>query len=133
MELGKVFNILILDDEADSRELLGNLISKYFEHPHKIVYSKNYSEAVLNIQKFTFDVVFSDYKSPNYNNIKLFELLSNKKTQIVISSALGIESFKNTDNRPLYFLQKPVDIDDFKTICQMVIKNILAYENYLII
>lgn len=131
--MGKVFNILIIDDEADSRELLGNLILKHFEYPHQIVFSKTFSEAVLNIQKLTFDVVFSDCKLPNYHDNKIFELISHKKTQIVISTALGIEAFKSNDKRPIYFLQKPVDIDDFKTICQMVSKNILAYENSLMI
>jgi len=131
--LGKIVKILVLDDEEDSRELLGILISKYFEFPHQVIFSKSYSEAYLTLKNDSFDVVFSDSKLPNNSENKILDLITNIKTQIIISSALGIESFKNKNKRPMYFLQKPIDIDDFRIISQLVVKNLQAHENSLII
>lgn len=131
--MGKIYKILIHEDESDSRELLSNLLQKFFYFDHEISYATNYLAAINCLKSSHYDIVFSDNKTPFQNGDNLFNFIKNKKTQVVLNTALGKDNIIVNESKPIYFLQKPIDIDDFKIICQMMINNIEAFDNSLMI
>jgi two-component system LytT family response regulator len=131
--LGKISNILIIDDELNSRELLYNLVLKYFDKSASIVAVDSILKAGELINQHEYDVIFSDSRMPFDTIDNLINIKRNKKTQFVLCTALNNNEVKNSFHFPIYFLQKPIDIEDFKTICAMIKDQLKAIDNALII
>lgn len=132
-ELRKLINILIIDDEINSRDLIVNLLTKYFDVKYQVKTVGNIKESKEILHQNEFDVVFTDSVMPFENTNDLINSKQNKKTQFVLCTALNNTSFTNSFQFPVYFLQKPIDIEDFITICNLIINQIDAFENTLMI
>ncbi len=125
--------ILILDDEKNARELIVQLLHRYFAADFSVSEASSAKEAQQLFQHQVFDVVFSDSKMPFSDGIELIESITTKQTQVVLCTALGLADFKNTFTFPVYFLQKPIDFDHFKAICEIILLQINGFKNELII
>ncbi len=129
----KDLNILIIDDEQNSRELLQFLLSKYFKEKYLLCLASSATEAEKQLKNTDFDIVFSDSKMPFETSNHLIKYNYNKNIQFVICTALGKNDVIDKFDFPVYFLQKPIDLDDFNTICKLILDSIIAKENTLII
>ena len=108
MDIKHKARILILDDEKDSREVLGSLLSEHFT---EVVTVASYNDAISAFKTTEFDVVISNFKLKEKTGIDLrrwqmfrypncqFILLTAYSNEQVILEQLKVDHFR--------VLQKP--------------------------
>lgn len=106
--------ILIVDDEADIREILGEMILKDFPNV-KITHAIDGLDAFLKIQDTKFDLICLDHMMPHFRGADFLIALRekenlNRTTSVIMVSAYIPEipnSVKSLDNT--LFMEKPID------------------------
>ena len=82
-------HILVVDDEPDTRDVLGRLLSR---HGYTIEYAANGWEALLEIDRRGFDLILLDIMMPGLDGAKFLEILrgyaARSTTPVVIVTAL---------------------------------------------
>lgn len=131
--LNTLYSILIIDDEPNNVELISSLLNKYATFPFKLWVAHTVDKANDILGNITFNIVFSDYKLPKMVGTSLINSLTHKQTQFVLCTAYAYKKFENDFEKPVYFLQKPIDIDIFKTMLTHIYQTITAYEKDLIL
>lgn len=131
--MSKKYNILILDDEQNSRELIHQLLLRLQPELFNIYEAENLQKAHEASAKLVFDIVFSDAVMPFSNSLKLKDLIVNRKTQLIICSAMEKDFFEDKFENPTYFLQKPIDIISFNQIVNHAMETLNVYQNNLIL
>jgi len=94
-----VSNVLIVDDEADSRDLVSAILTRYGS---EVKCTESAADAILAFQQWNPDMLVSDIGMPNedgYSLIrKLRKLRSKRATQI---PALALTAYATDDERAL--------------------------------
>ena len=82
-------HILIVDDEPDTRDVLGRVLTK---HGYTVDYAANGWEALLEIDRRGFDLILLDIMMPGLDGAKFLEILrgyaARSTTPVVIVTAL---------------------------------------------
>ena len=111
--------ILIVDDNADIRNILNELIS---DHGFKTRVAANFSQALIEIDKKLPDVAIIDVKLDKGDNDGI-ELLSHIKKKnkdvpvIIISGHANIEmAVKSLKSGAFEFIEKPFDQERLMTV-----------------
>lgn len=122
-------NILIVDDEINSRELLETLLNKYCNSAISSVKTSNSVDDALElINKNKVDLLFLDIEMPEKNG---FDLLTSLNTHdFLICFATGYEKYaiRAINHGAFGYLLKPIDIQELKTIVQKA-EGVLAESN----
>ena len=120
------FEILIIDDNADIRLLLNDLIS---EAGYQTRIAANYNQALIEIDKKLPDVAIIDVKLDKGDNDGI-ELLNHIKSKnknipvIIISGHGNIEmAVKSLKSGAFEFIQKPFDHDRLMNFIKRAIEN----------
>lgn len=129
--MGNTVSILIADDEQNSRELLVLLLTRHFSLPHHI--SEISDQDLLSLNPLDYDLVFVDAEMPFASWDGLINRIHPRKTQVVLCTAYSGDRFKNNLKLPVYYLQKPVDPEIFKTILEMITQRLKAQQNSLLL
>jgi len=118
--------ILIIDDNADIRNILNDLIS---DAGYKTRVAANYSQALIEIDKKLPDVAIIDVKLDKGDNDGI-ELLSHIKSKnkdipvIVISGHANIEmAVKSLKSGAFEFIQKPFDQERLMNFVNRAVEN----------
>ncbi|WP_440931023.1 sigma-54-dependent transcriptional regulator [Candidatus Pelagibacter sp.] len=118
--------ILIVDDNADIRNILRDLI---LDHGYKTRVAANYDQALSEIDKKLPDVAILDVKLDKGDNDGI-ELLSHIKTKnkdvpvIVISGHANIEmAVKSLKHGAFEFIEKPFDQDRLLNFVDRAVEN----------
>ncbi len=112
----EIHNILIVDDNKQSRETLQNYFNKK-EGVNLVGITNDSSEAIETIKNNVVDAVIMDIVLSNTDGFSLMEdiskLNSNKKPKILVLSALMQEGFiqKSISLGASYFMAKPFECD----------------------
>ena len=120
------FEILIIDDNADIRLLLNDLIS---EAGYKTRVAANYNQALSEIDKKLPDVAIIDVKLDKGDNdgIELLTHIKNKNKNIpviIISGHGNIEmAVKSLKSGAFEFIQKPFDHERLMNFIKRAIEN----------
>jgi CheY-like chemotaxis protein len=81
--------ILIVDDEPDTRDVLGRLLTL---HGYSVEFAANGWEALLEIDRIGYDLILLDIMMPGLDGAKFLEILrsyaSRSTTPVVIVTAL---------------------------------------------
>jgi DNA-binding response OmpR family regulator len=81
--------ILIVDDEPDTRDVLGRVLTK---HGYQVEYAANGWEALLEIDRIGYDLILLDIMMPGLDGAKFLQILrsyaSRSTTPVVIVTAL---------------------------------------------
>ncbi len=87
------FSILIVDDQAESRELLKLLLSRIPGAHLDIAMSGDGDDALRRLQAKTFDLVFLDYRLPPTDGLDILEKIRqhHPKTAVVMTTTSGTE------------------------------------------
>ncbi len=130
-------NVLIVDDQTTSRIILEN-IANTIDDNIEVKCFNNASDALLDIEITTPDLILTDYKMPNMDGVEFIEKLRNnvncRDIPIVIITALDDKGalYKALEAGATDFLVKPVDHHECKVRCrnlltmqrqQLIIKN----------
>ena len=103
---------LIVEDEANSREILQNYLSKYCENVTVLGEAESIKEALAFIQKNELDLVFLDVEMPYGNAFDLLDQLPDRDFETVFVTAYNQYAMEALNNHAAYYLMKPINIDE---------------------
>jgi CheY-like chemotaxis protein len=106
--------VLVVDDEADSRELLVRLL---MDHGGEVVAAGGVDEALGAVQVFRPDVIVSDIGMPGKDGFFLLKELQRQLSGESVPPAVAVTAFAREEDRERVFqagfrrhLSKPVDV-----------------------
>ena len=108
--------ILLVEDDEGNGMLIAQLISQ--ETSYHVVVARDWHEAWRIIFAIKPDLFIIDYRLPFMNGIELYDLLhAHKELQhipaILISATLRYEIAQQLEERDLFFLNKPFELQEF--------------------
>jgi two-component system, LytTR family, response regulator len=108
---------ILIDDEADSLEVMEMLIKTYCPQVKIEAVCNNAEKGIAAINQFRPDVVFLDIEMPNMNGFDMLEKFDDLFFDVVFITAYHQFAIKAFRYSALNYLLKPVDPDDLvKTI-----------------
>jgi two-component system LytT family response regulator len=107
-----ILNALIVEDEANSREILRNYLSKYCTNVTVQGEAGSIQEAIELIKKNELDLVFLDVEMPYGNAFDLLDQLPNRTFETVFVTAYNQYAMDAVNNHAAYYLMKPINIDE---------------------
>ena len=121
---------IIVEDEANSREILRNYISKYCPNVKLLGEAANIDEGLKLIQKQEPDLVFLDVEMPFGNAFDLLDKVPNRTFETVFVTAYNQYAMDALNNHAAYYLMKPINIDELVKAVEYV-ESIKSQENAL--
>ena len=110
--------VLIVDDEKDICEIVGNIITGYFQDV-EVISKHNGLDGFITAQKDRFNLIITDHKMPFMTGAALAVALRtrenlNQGTSIIMLSAFITPDIKQElDIKNIEFLEKPLDYESF--------------------
>lgn len=114
--------LLVVDEDSEDRDSLGENLSRYFK---KIAYSSNSKEALALCRKEKFDLLLIDIDIPTMDSLRFI----NDVRKIDGFQTIAVYSFRNDDSRLLMellcsgvsgFIKKPIEFDNVYKILSKV-------------
>lgn len=103
---------IIVEDEAKSREILRNYITKYCPKVILKGEAANIDEALVLIRNHKLDLVFLDVEMPFGNAFDLLEQVGDRSFETVFVTAYDHYALDALNNHASYYLLKPIAIDE---------------------
>ncbi|MGB5556051.1 MAG: LytTR family DNA-binding domain-containing protein [Flavobacteriaceae bacterium] len=103
---------ILVEDEADSREILRNYLTKYCEQVELLGEAATAQEALKLIETLELDLVFLDVEMPFANAFDLLEQLPDRTFETVFVTAYNHYAIDALNNHAAYYLMKPINIDE---------------------
>ncbi|WP_420321602.1 LytR/AlgR family response regulator transcription factor [Flagellimonas sp.] len=121
---------IIVEDEANSREILRNYLSKYCNGIQLLGEASNIEEGQKLIQQHKPDLVFLDVEMPFGNAFDLLDKLPDRTFETVFVTAYNQYAMDALNSHAAYYLMKPINIDELIKAVEYV-KEIKEKENAL--
>ena len=103
---------ILVDDEANSREILRNYLAKYCKEVTLVGEASSIKEAMDLIEKNQLDLVFLDVEMPYGNAFDLLDQLPERNFETVFVTAYDHYAKNALNNQAAYYLSKPINIDE---------------------
>ena len=103
---------IIVDDEADSRDVLAMAIANYCPDIEVAQLCATPQEGITAIQNEQPDVVFLDVQMPHMSGFELLERVGEIDFEVIFVTAYDKYAIKAIKCSALDYLLKPIDIDD---------------------
>ncbi len=123
-------NTIIIEDEANSREILKNYLDKYCSNAVLLGEAENIQEGLSLIDKKSPDLVFLDVEMPYGNAFDLLDKVPDRTFETVFVTAYDQYAMDALNNHAAYYLMKPINIDELVKAVGYV-TEILQKENAL--
>ncbi|MBU2995184.1 LytTR family DNA-binding domain-containing protein [Cellulophaga baltica] len=123
-------NAILVEDEANSREILRNYLAKYCPDVNLLGEASTIKEGLTLIESHTLDLVFLDVEMPFGNAFDLLEQVPNRSFETVFVTAYNNYAMDALNNHAAYYLMKPISIDELIKAVDYV-KEIRQKENAL--
>ncbi|TMU54343.1 LytR/AlgR family response regulator transcription factor [Flagellimonas algicola] len=121
---------ILVEDEANSREILRNYLAKYCQEVKLLGEASNISEGLELIKKNEPDMVFLDVEMPFGNAFDLLDKLPDRTFETVFVTAYNHYAVDALNSHAAYYLMKPINIDELIKAVNYV-KEIREKENAL--
>ena len=121
---------LIIEDEANSREILRNYLAKYCPNTELMGEAANITDGLALIQEHKPDLVFLDVEMPFGNAFDLLDKVPDRTFETVFVTAYNQYAMDALNNHAAYYLMKPINIDELIKAVDYV-KEIKEKENAL--
>ncbi|WP_276168013.1 LytR/AlgR family response regulator transcription factor [Zobellia alginiliquefaciens] len=105
-------NAILVEDEANSREILRNYLSKYCADVNLVGEAASIQEGLELIGKHDLDLVFLDVEMPFGNAFDLLDQLPDRTFETVFVTAYNQYAMDALNNHAAYYLMKPINIDE---------------------
>lgn len=105
-------NAIIVEDEANSREILTNYLAKYCKNVNLLGEAATIKDGVKLIEESQPDLVFLDVEMPFGNAFDLLDKLPNRTFETVFVTAYNQYAMDALNNHAAYYLMKPINIDE---------------------
>ena len=123
-------NAIIVEDEANSREILRNYLAKYCPEVRLKGEAASIQEALKLIESNNLDLVFLDVEMPFGNAFDLLDKVPDRNFETVFVTAYNHYAMDALNNHAAYYLMKPINIDELVKAVAYVI-DIRTKENAL--
>tara|TARA_R110002050_G_scaffold179118_3_gene312443 strand:- start:93617 stop:94348 length:732 start_codon:yes stop_codon:yes gene_type:complete len=123
-------NAILIEDEANSREILRNYLAKYCNDVNLIGEASTIKEGLALIERNTLDLVFLDVEMPFGNAFDLLDQVPDRTFETVFVTAYNQYAMDALNNHAAYYLMKPISIDELIKAVAYV-KEIRIKENAL--
>ncbi|MDP5231658.1 MAG: LytTR family DNA-binding domain-containing protein [Cellulophaga sp.] len=121
---------ILVEDEANSREILRNYIAKYCPEVNLVGEASSIKEGLALIKENDLDLVFLDVEMPFGNAFDLLDQVPDRKFETVFVTAYNHYALDALNNHAAYYLMKPISIDELIKAVDYV-KEIRQKENAL--
>ena len=105
-------NAIIVEDEANSREILSNYLAKYCPTVNVKGEAASIEEAKVLLKKHKIDLVFLDVEMPFGTGFDLLDQLPDRTFETVFVTAYNQYAIDALNNHAAYYLMKPINIDE---------------------
>lgn len=105
-------NAIIVEDEANSREILSNYLTKYCPDVTLAGEAASIEEAKALLGKHDIDLVFLDVEMPFGTGFDFLEQLPDRTFETVFVTAYNQYAIDALNNHAAYYLMKPINIDE---------------------
>ena len=105
-------NAIIVEDEANSREILSNYLAKYCPTVNVKGEAASIEEAKELLKKHKIDLVFLDVEMPFGTGFDLLDQLPERTFETVFVTAYNQYAIDALNNHAAYYLMKPINIDE---------------------
>jgi DNA-binding NtrC family response regulator len=117
MEGAKLFKVLVVDDDADLRELLTEAVAGW---GYAVSMASSGDEAVQKIYAERFDIVITDLMMPGMDGLELLERINRLDREIVVIMVTGnatMETAVKAIEAGAYdYIAKPFRLDDLMVL-----------------
>lgn len=121
---------ILVEDEANSREILRNYLHKYCPDVQLLGEAGSVQEGLRLIQNTDPDLVFLDVEMPFGNAFDLLDQVPDRRFETVFVTAYGHYAKDALNNQAAYYLMKPISIEELiKAVAQ--VRDILEKEKAL--
>ena len=103
---------VIVEDEANSREILRNYLSKYCENVSLLGEGATIEEGLRQIKEHGPDLVFLDVEMPFGNAFDLLEQIPDRNFETIFVTAYNQYAMDALNHHAAYYLMKPINIDE---------------------
>ncbi len=125
-----MLNAIIVEDEANSREILRNYLAKYCPQVYLIGEASNINEAYELVTHNEIQLVFLDVEMPFGNAFDFLDKVPNREFETVFVTAYNQYAMDALNNHAAYYLMKPINIDELiKSVAYVA--EVLSKENAL--
>lgn len=121
---------ILVEDEANSREILRNYIAKYCPEVNLVGEASSIKEGLALIKENNLDLVFLDVEMPFGNAFDLLDQVPDRTFETVFVTAYNHYALDALNNHAAYYLMKPISIDELIKAVDYV-KEIRQKENAL--
>ncbi|MCK0160708.1 LytR/AlgR family response regulator transcription factor [Allomuricauda sp. F6463D] len=103
---------VIVEDEANSREILRNYLAKYCEGVQLMGEGGTIQEGLEQIKKHSPDLVFLDVEMPFGNAFDLLDKIPDRTFETIFVTAYNQYAMDALNHHAAYYLMKPINIDE---------------------
>ncbi|MEB8328787.1 LytTR family DNA-binding domain-containing protein [Flavobacteriaceae bacterium KMM 6897] len=103
---------VIIEDEANSREILRNYLTKYCKGVRVLGEAATIKEGLDLLKKNNPDIVFLDVEMPYGNAFDLLDQLPERTFETIFVTAYNQYALDALNHHAAYYLMKPIDIDE---------------------
>lgn len=125
-----ILNAILVEDEANSREILGNYINKYCPDVNLVGTAASIKEGLVMIENNDLDLVFLDVEMPFGNAFDLLDHVPDRSFETVFVTAYDHYAKDALNHHAAYYLTKPINIDELVKAVEYV-KEVKTKENHL--
>ncbi|SDQ27146.1 LytR/AlgR family response regulator transcription factor [Flagellimonas zhangzhouensis] len=121
---------IIVEDEANSREILRNYLAKYCNGVKLLGEAADIEQGLAQIKKHNPDLVFLDVEMPFGNAFDLLDKIPERNFETIFVTAYNQYAIDALNHHAAYYLMKPINIDELIKAVDYV-KDIKEKENAL--
>ncbi|MGB3150291.1 MAG: LytTR family DNA-binding domain-containing protein [Maribacter sp.] len=103
---------ILVEDEANSREILRNYLEKYCPQVVLVGQAASIKDALEIIENNDLDLVFLDIEMPFGNAFDLLEKVPDRNFETVFVTAYNHYAKDALNSHAAYYLMKPINIDE---------------------
>ncbi|WP_108246266.1 LytR/AlgR family response regulator transcription factor [Muricauda brasiliensis] len=103
---------VIVEDEANSREILRNYLAKYCDKVTLLGEGATIEEGLRQIKKHDPDLVFLDVEMPFGNAFDLLDQIPERTFETIFVTAYNQYAMDALNHHAAYYLMKPINIDE---------------------
>ena len=121
---------IIIDDENRSIEGLKNLLVKYCPDIQVVDTSRDIESAYNKIIKYSPDIIFLDIDMPPYTGFDLLKKFETLPFEVIFVTAYDHYAIEAIKFSALYYLLKPIKIQDLKDAVEKAKNKVSNQPNY---
>lgn len=116
-------NVIIIDDEAKSIEVIESLIATYCPDIRIVGTANNIQDGAKEIIINQPDIVFLDVEMPGGNGFELLEMLKTRNFDVVFITAHNKYAISAIKHSALDYLLKPIEVKEFLETIEKIKSN----------